>query len=447
MKCGLYETDITPLLGMNLPGYFVLRPATAVLDPLYAKAMALESGGETLLLIGVDILASPDRFCEMIRGRIRESADIPDEAIFICATHTHTGGPIKGSYSDLPGAEQPYLDFAAAKAADAAVQALNSMRTAKIGFGSGSESTISFVRRYIMRDGKVRTNPGFNNPDIVRPAGEIDPEVGVLRIDDADGNIIGVVTNFACHCDTVGGNKISADYPGELSRTLKRVYGQNLVSIFLFGACGNINHNDYMGESPALYNNPARPHHITMGRILAGEVIKVLERIHTAEDFPAIRTAICTAEGEIRRPDERQVREAEEYLAENPLRDYKIYEKGAAWPGSESYFASGLIEVARSNETTITVRMGVAMIGDIVLVGVPCEFFVEFGLEIKQRSGVRKIMIATQTNGYNGYVATPESFEQGGYEVRINSTTKLGPETGPRMTEAILAAIKGLQKE
>src|SRR5690606_5821101 len=103
-----------------------------------------------------------------------------------------------------------YLDFLVNKAADAAVLAYAQRREARIGAGSGTVEGIAFQRRYWMKDGTLRTNPGIGNPDVDRPAGPTDPELTVVRIDAADGTPLGIVANYACHTDTVGGTEFSA---------------------------------------------------------------------------------------------------------------------------------------------------------------------------------------------------------------------------------------------
>src|SRR5699024_7883648 len=106
------------------------------------------------------------------------------------------------------------------------------------------EDGISFIRRYKMKDGSIRTNPGVGNPAIVEPIGNIDPTVGVIRIALDDGGEV-LVVNFALHPDIIGGCGISADYPGHMRAAIKRQLPNSDV-IFLNGAAGDINHIDAM---------------------------------------------------------------------------------------------------------------------------------------------------------------------------------------------------------
>jgi hypothetical protein len=96
-----------------------------------------------------------------------------------------------------------------------------------------------------MKDGTVQFNPGKLNPDIVRPAGPIDPDVGILLARRAgDHRPLAGLTVFALHLDTVGGTLYSADYPYYLEQLLRRALGPSFVSIFGTDPCGDINHID-----------------------------------------------------------------------------------------------------------------------------------------------------------------------------------------------------------
>lgn len=444
MQCGFYENEITPALGMNLPGYFFIRPAEGVMDRLYARAFVIRNIDGAFAIISVDCLYITKAMTDAVRDRIFKAVGIPHENILLCATHTHTGGPLLGTATDNMDAPRPYAEYLCIKAADAAILAYNACVPAKIGFGSGNEKEISFIRRYIMSDGKVRTNPGFHNNDIIRPASEIDPEVSVIRVDDLSGNVMGVITNFACHCDTIGGTYFSADYPGELHRTLKKVYGEGIVSIFLAGACGNIAHVDYMHGDAAWYSNKDKWHYVTMGRILAGNVIQTLEKITTTSEDLKIRMKEFSIQGGVRKPTEEDVKKAHSYLSEKPFKEYRIYDYDNPWTLVDSYFARDVIELHKSADRFVTLTMQVLRIGEAVLAGLPCELFVEFGLDIKRRAGYKHVLIATLSNDNQGYVATREAFIQGGYEVRLNKTTKLDQETGYRMVDAVIEQIQKL---
>ena len=109
--------------------------------------------------------------------------------------------------------EPAYSDVLVQKVADSVALAKRRLEPAQITYGLGSEGSVSFNRRFWMRDGTLRTNPGIGNPDIVRPAGPIDPTVGVIALRRPDGSPIAVWLNFAVHLDTTGGNSVSADYP------------------------------------------------------------------------------------------------------------------------------------------------------------------------------------------------------------------------------------------
>jgi len=222
IRCGMSEVDITPPLGLPIPGYFRPRTATGVLDELCAKAMVVDDGNRKIAFVVVDAIALERAEVERIRRRVEQWTGIAPHHVMVSATHTHTGGPV---YRQPPYDHEEYLSMVAQKAADAIVLADQRLRPAQIGFGREKVKGVSFNRGYFMKDGTLMTNPGVLNPDIVGPEGPVDDELAVIRVDDAQGNPIGAVINFALHLDTVGGNLYSADYPGHISRVLKATIG------------------------------------------------------------------------------------------------------------------------------------------------------------------------------------------------------------------------------
>ena len=113
----------------------------------------------------------------------------------------------------------------------------------------------------------------------------------------------------------------------------------------------------------------------------------------------------------------------------------------------DRHYARSLLEVAEITEHNVEVPVQVIRFGEAAIVGVPCELFVEFGLDIKARSGFEHTMISTLTNALFGYIAVREAFDQGGYETTISGDTMMAPDTGYDMVEAAVELLEKLQKK
>lgn len=426
LKCGMHEVNITPSLGNWIPGQFEERHSTGVKDDLFAKSLVIETDSDVMAFIALDALDIAREQVMEIRNRVAAYTTIPADNVMVSATHIHTGGPV------IPGlagsVDSNYLQDLVEKAADAAIIAYQSRTGARVGFGRGHEPDIAFNRRFFMKDGSVETNPGIGNPDIDRPTGPIDPDVLVIRIDDIAGNPIGVVTNYACHTDVVGGTEYSADYPGELSRVLKQTLGDHIVSLFMQGSSGNINHIDVSGKLNSRHPN----HYRKMGRILAGEVLKVREKIETS-DVLSLGMKQVFFPVSFRHPSDQEIRQAEEVLQSN---DDNIVEEA---------FARQIMKILEDDQTSTEIEVQVAKLGPLAVVGLPAEIFVEFGLAIKEKSPFTFTIINELCNGSAfGYVCTQEAYRQGGYEPRIKHYSRLAEDAGDRFVEEALGLLNKL---
>ena len=179
---GFARVDITPPLGSFMPGYYKDRRAKEVLDPLQINCVAFSDGKTTALVMQVDAEAVSDAVAGRMRDAIVKSTGVARDAILIHASHTHDGGYLAMSIGkDASGnpvypknateVDRIYVDMSVTRAADVAVAAVRDLRPASLSYQRAEAKRISFGRRYLMKDGKVRTNPGTGNPDIVRPAG------------------------------------------------------------------------------------------------------------------------------------------------------------------------------------------------------------------------------------------------------------------------------------
>ncbi|MBI3920590.1 MAG: neutral/alkaline non-lysosomal ceramidase N-terminal domain-containing protein, partial [Armatimonadetes bacterium] len=247
------EVDITPPVGTSLVGYFDDRKSTGIHDPLYAQTILLESGDTRVAMMTTDLIALLPETVEKAKALAARDVPVPPENIFIHTTHTHTGPATVSAFG--VDKDDAYLSYLPKLLAGSILEAYHRLEPANLGFGRGSEGDISFNRRYLMKDGTVRTNPGVGdkwdeaqgkgNPDIVQPTGPIDPEVTVMRVESEIGDARCLVVNYACHDDTVGGTLMSADYPGVVRKVLRRVFGAGVMPAFFNGACGNLNHVNF----------------------------------------------------------------------------------------------------------------------------------------------------------------------------------------------------------
>jgi hypothetical protein len=96
----------------------------------------------------------------------------------------------------------------------------------------------------------------------------------------------------------------------------------------------------------------------------------------------------------------------------------------------------------------VAIRLHALRIGDAAICFNPAELYVEFGLAIKQRSPAKVTLVAELSDGYCGYVSTPEAIRHGGYSAASASHTRLIPEGGWMMVETteqlLIQAFAGL---
>ena len=112
------------------------------------------------MLVACGLVEIPREAVEEARRQISARCKIPADHILISATHTHTG----------PEATPAYIANLAHWIADSVATAEGKKRPATLFAATEKEPVLAQNRRYFMKDGTVQTNPGFLNPNIVRPA-------------------------------------------------------------------------------------------------------------------------------------------------------------------------------------------------------------------------------------------------------------------------------------
>jgi len=417
IRVGVGKTDITPPLGAPLRGYYYERLATDVHDNLFARAMVIDDGNNTLVMVIVDLIdAIPDSF-KKASVKIEQKFNIPASNIMMSSIHSHTS----------PAFSEDYKKMLSVKIYDAVAIAMQDLQPAVIKSGAGIEENVSYHRRFMMKDGTVKFNPGALNPDIVRPMGPIDPEVGILYIETPDGKPIAVLVNFANHLDTVGGTEISADYPYYIGKVLKKVLGDETIVFFGLGACGNINH--FNVKSPETLKGFGRTERI--GYALAGSVIRELPALETNEisHLSSGNEVLYLKIPEYTR----------EEIAAAKINAVKESDNEASTP--EIREAMKILKVQKMNGEPIEAKVVTFGLGDVGIVALPGEIFVELGLEIKKRSPYKHTFILELSSNSIGYIPNEDAFKYGAYEVEVSRIAK---GEGERLVESSVKLLEGM---
>jgi hypothetical protein len=376
-------------------------------------------------LVGVDELFIGKETVRLARDRIEKSTRIPGPNVLIAASHTHSGGPILSCLGNE--GDPKYEEFVGNGIAKAVEEAWTALQPCEVGVGLGHEETISFNRRFLMKDGKEITHPGRPgtkyHDQIVKPAGPIDPDVGVLAARRPGGLVYGVVVNFACHCTVVGGNQFSADYVGYLRKELKAVYGAATEVVFLNGACGDITQVD--NQSTAREFGPE--HAAMMGSKLAAEAVRTVNRMAWLK---TLANAAATETVPVR------IRPEPDAAAEKPA-------FGLGSQPDDVYEAERK-KVAEEREQTPVIPCEVQglRLGPLGIATNGSEYFVEYSLRLKAASPHKFTWLVELANEYIGYVPTAQAFVGGGYEPGTARSSKLAPDGGQKLLEGGLSALR-----
>lgn len=436
VKAGAAKVDITPPVGVPLDGNVRDKNSQGIHDSLFAKALVFADGKETVAIVACDLVGLSPELVGRARQLIEEGSGIRGENVLLNATHTHSGPAVIALLG--PKVDESYLEILARKMAGAVYMAQNKLQEVSIGIGRGTVEGISFNRRIRMKDGSIRMNwEDLPETEIEGPAGPIDPEVGVVRIDDQEGNPIAFLINFTNHAAILTGDNllISADYPGYTTAMVEQIY-PGTVALFTNGAEGNVNHIDVHNPIQTLKIRGFKEAERT-GRILGGEVVKVIENIKP-EELTKASSSLQRIEFPLREIRQAELQRAKE-IAE-ASRGKKLFLVDGV---PEEIYAREIIKLSQRKGKSALAEVQVITLDDkVALVGAPGEVFVELGLEIKRSSKFPYTFVLGLANGYLGYIPTSAAFDQGGYEVKTASWSKFDRSAGEILVAAVLRMLE-----
>ena len=432
LLAGVAKANITPYVGAFLAGFGGRdRGCEGVHDELFARALALQAGETTVALAACDLIGLTRDSVAAIRLRVEEATGIPPSHVMIACTHTHSG-PTVGILRH-PVVDLELVHVTERKIAGAIIAAHRAMVPASLGSGKG-KARIGINRRQWAANKQMAL--GRN------PQGPVDEDVGVIRVDDAQGRPLALFVNHSCHAVVLGGRNylVSADYPGQMAAFLEANY-PGAVCAFVNGTAGNINSDPACGTS---FEDARR-----LGVLLGAEAIRVAEGIR-----PEAGGQRGGGGGEGEAPAEPGRKNgsagaspsrclwARQVIIEAPLADLPPAEEARRLVAQrqaelDQALAQGkvsqvlhdhdcllgwardvLAEHAKPERAKTTpLELQALRLGDALLIGTPGETFVEIGLAIKAASPLPNTFVLGYTNGVFGYIPTAKAFEEGGYEV------------------------------
>lgn len=440
VRTGFASQIITPAREFPLAGYFNKRPNRGVYDDLYVKVLLVEKDGVKGGFVVYDLCGSSPQFFEKLRAEAQKAGiDFADNLMVSC-THTHTGPEIR---RNIDAEKQAYIDAVIAKTVTALKEADSNLRESSFEAASVNSNPFACVRRFWMKNGKVVTNPGKCNPDIVKPDGDYDRTISAVAVKQ-EGRIAAILVNLANHGDTIGGDFVSADWFGRMEREIQYQLGEDVPVMTLTDCSGDINHFDVT----TMRNQTNYAEALRIGRGYGQIVCELLKKLEKVDD-----SAMCFKKTifkmAYRTVTAQQLADARKVLETIPAgsidgRGDMTSEDLAKGDGVVlRMFAERLLGCEGNEGKFQECELLALCLGeDLAFITLPGEPFNGVAQGIRAASPFKRTIIATLAQGKCGYIPMPESFERGGYETEPFATS---PEvdTAPKL---IAAAVETLKK-
>ncbi len=427
IKTGFSRLCINPPLGTPITGYFEERYTKGILDDLYVSAIAFDDSEKKALLISIDSLMFTKKQCDHMRSVISEYTKVPFDGIFISCSHTHTGPLYDYDHITKTQGDKIYDGFMINQMRDAAMFAIGDLKKSDFSIGEGKADRISFIRRFRMKDGSVMTNPGIDRDDIDHPLGTANETVKLVKIEREGGDDIYIV-NFGVHPDTVGGEYISADFPGFVRSTTEAAL-PGIKCVFLNGAQGDVNHinpfptaaekNGTFIDFDGVPRGYEHARH--MGMKIAGAVLGICAKTeNVVSDKISYNSCTVTIASNA---ENHKIDEARKICdLHNSGRDSEL-------PYEAMELTTAVAEAARivdlyNGPESFDFCLSTLKLGQIAFAGLPGEPFTEIGRRIEKSSPFKSTLVCCLTNGGDTYFPTSSAYDEGGYEARSSFLKK-----------------------
>ena len=385
---------------------YAARQSTGVLDPISHRIVAMDDGRAQYLIVSTDVCVFSPAVYDELAATVQKETGVAAARFWWTVTHTHSApevGPpglydvlLKGRSNHPP--DMHYTSEIMDKLLSGAKEAIAKLEPARVATGTG----IAFAninRRARDVDGKISL--GLN------PDGPVDRQIGLIRLEHADGKPLALLANYAMHGTVLGGQflKISGDAQGTVANYVEKKFGAPML--YINGAAGNI---------APIYSVYAdnRSGHLTQFNVLLGD------RILSANQGLSAATSDVSLWG------------AEKWL-DTPRK------QGLDWSADLAVYA----HKSPSGEPQVRLPLRFLKINDTAIWGAPIELFCEIAMNVRNHSPFARTFFFGYSNGWLGYLPTKAGFAEGGYEP---ATSPFSDRAEQDLTEAVISFMQSMPR-
>lgn len=403
LKVGAAKVCISPTLEMMPFPNWESNVFDAIYDDCFVRAIVIDNGEKVAAILAYELAFPPME--EEVKKSITAQFGIPAENIMVSAIHNHTGAGVFSMSSDATANAKAaaYNKLVFEGALEAVKKAKESMKPAKYGFGEG-QSLINTNRDRLFEDGYWMQS--------INLSGYSDKTLAVLKFVDLNGNLIAALLNHGTHAtcaftakDIDGKVKISGNFPGITCRYVENRFGDEAVVAWTSGAAGNQNpifsgtlsllEADGYSETSFMPNGAAYVMMEYTGQTHAVDAIQIIKNIDQySENMPisfTYKTVLLPAQKAPEGADMAYNR----LLADNLVRLFR---------GTAERPEKKLVEMIDDPNHPVELKMQLAILGDVALVGIPAEIYAEIGRDCKTASPFKKTVVVTHTSNSVGYI-------------------------------------------
>jgi neutral ceramidase len=451
LYAGAARIKLDPPAGLAMLGYGNrVGRNNGVHDDLAAQALVLSDGANKIAIGGVDLLALGARIADDIRECAAERTDIPADSILVCAAHTHSAPAFNifaTPRADAKPAEGRNLEWERAlpdKIVSAIVEAHSNLESATLR-AAAAPFTLGINRRLMRPRRQIQLAANRSGP--------ADAEVVALGAYRPDGTAIAFVMNYPCHGVVLCEDNLlySRDWPGfamdEIESASASSTARRPISIFLQGATGNIDprsrgnfevaeqHGRAMGR--AAFDALQRASSLSDARISSRRIALNLALKDLSRDLAIARDCAAETKASLdshRGGDGYQLKRLRDHHAQS------LEALTALEALEEQNRRDRRVDIARGELAT---AMSIVTVGNIALVGIPGELFVELGLALKANPHFAHTFVAGYCNDLIGYIPTRAAYAEGGYEV---DTARIAAGRGETIVDTALSALAAMRQ-